>query len=317
VGVRGAVDSGGYSAPAAAKAHSEITSLLLRVQRAHLVDQPLACEDAQQLIAAAAVHPGDMSAIRSALPPAFAGNNDCRIRSVLALAQEMQGNWDAAAEQFRLSVECSRDEQNYFAYGIALLLLGNSNSAAKVFQQDLARSPHSELLAIGAGAALYEKGQTADAMDAFLRIAEANPSSTLPYTFLARILSLPGNATPAGVDRRLQRLTRIAAGNAQAHLAYASSLLPGSAAEPELRRALELDPQLAEAHRLLGSTLSEKGQYALAIVEYRKALDENPEWAELHYRLGQAYMRNGQKQLAEQELAQHRQSSDPSLNTCK
>jgi len=90
-----------------------------------------------------------------------------------------------------------------------------------------------------------------------------------------------------------------------------------SACKHSRTRALDLDPRLAEAQRLFGESFSEKAQYALAIVEYRKALDENPEWTELHYRLGHAYMRNGQKQLAEQEFAQHRQTSEPSFNICK
>ncbi|MGH8221134.1 MAG: tetratricopeptide repeat protein [Steroidobacteraceae bacterium] len=49
------------------------------------------------------------------------------------------------------------------------------------------------------------------------------------------------------------------------------------------RRALELDPSLAEAHVLLANTEQERWQWAEAEMEYRSALDLSPNDAEAHW----------------------------------
>ena len=291
VGVRGAVDSAGYSAPAAAKTRSEMADLLLRIQD-QAFHQPLSCEDAERILAA----------------PASTGDQ-CRLHILLGLAHEMKEDWQTAAEQFRLAAECAPDERTEFASGVASLLLGNPESASQIFERGLRRSPESELLVTGTAAALYDKGRTSEALATLLHRAEANPtSSSSPYLLLSKILSAPNYSRPADLESRLQKLVERAPSTAAVHLAYACSLLPGPAAVPELERALALNPQLAEAHRLLGSIWSGQGQYNAAIREYRHALDENPAWTELHYRLAQAYLHIGQKKLAGEELAAHQQA---------
>ena len=66
-----------------------------------------------------------------------------------------------------------------------------------------------------------------------------------------------------------------------------------------LKKAIALDPKLAEAHLQLGNLYSDQSKYAEAIPEYERALQLNPDLADAHYRLGQAYVHTGDKERAQ------------------
>jgi Tfp pilus assembly protein PilF len=58
------------------------------------------------------------------------------------------------------------------------------------------------------------------------------------------------------------------------------------AAKVELKRTIELDPKLAEAHYTLGVTDWQTGDFAAAENEMRAALALRPDYAEAYYMLG-------------------------------
>jgi tetratricopeptide (TPR) repeat protein len=333
VGVRGAIDSGGYSAPAATKTHSEMSELLIELElealKAIYPVSPPGCKTT--------VIPPPLTSIvtdlqtkkfseaHQLLTSALQNDNSYKIRDLLAFTEQLSGNFEAAAEQFRLAANVSSSARENFAWGANLLLLGNPDSALNAFDKGLTKHEDSSLSVIGKGMALTDKGQTTLALQIFLSAAERKPPSFYPYAFVAKILSLPGRAAQEGTESRLKKLIDLAPDNAEAYFAYACSLRKRAEAaqapqysqriEDLLKRVIALNPDLADAHSLLGTLLFEKGQYNLAAAEYRKALEENPGLPELHYRLAQTYMRNGQKSLAEQEFAAHkdalRTSNDP------
>ena len=69
-----------------------------------------------------------------------------------------------------------------------------------------------------------------------------------------------------------------------------------------LKKAVTLDPKLAEAHLQLGNLYSDQSQYAESIPEYGKALQNNPDLADARYRLGQAYVHTGEKAKAQEQF---------------
>src|SRR5262249_4978569 len=75
-------------------------------------------------------------------------------------------------------------------------------------------------------------------------------------------------------------------------------------AEVEFRKAVELDPNYAEAHHNLGLANAEQGRWDQAIAEYKKALSlpiySTPEVA--YYNLGRAYTQTGKPKEAEEAL---------------
>jgi tetratricopeptide (TPR) repeat protein len=72
--------------------------------------------------------------------------------------------------------------------------------------------------------------------------------------------------------------------------------------ETLLRRAVALDPKLTKGFLQLGILLSEQQRYADAIPELRRAIQLEPELATAHYRLAQAYQRTKQPELAAEEM---------------
>ena len=76
-----------------------------------------------------------------------------------------------------------------------------------------------------------------------------------------------------------------------------------SRARPAVDRALQLDPELPEAHAALGFLLERgEGRYLDARAEYRRALELNPGYAAAHAGLGQIALNLGELEEARREL---------------
>ncbi len=70
-------------------------------------------------------------------------------------------------------------------------------------------------------------------------------------------------------------------------------------AELSTRKAIELNPDLAQAHSNLGVLLNDLGKLQEAELSYRKALELNPDFAMAHYNLGNVLRDLGKLQEAE------------------
>jgi Flp pilus assembly protein TadD len=58
----------------------------------------------------------------------------------------------------------------------------------------------------------------------------------------------------------------------------------------QFQKALEINPNYADAHYDLGTVLLQKREVNEAIVQYQKVLEINPEYAEAHNNLGTAFL---------------------------
>jgi tetratricopeptide (TPR) repeat protein len=79
--------------------------------------------------------------------------------------------------------------------------------------------------------------------------------------------------------------------------------------ESHLQKAVELDPNLGLAYLQLGIFYAEKKDFSSATAAYRKAIEVSPELEEAHYRLSQAYLQIGEKDKAQQEIRLYDQLS--------
>jgi tetratricopeptide (TPR) repeat protein len=73
--------------------------------------------------------------------------------------------------------------------------------------------------------------------------------------------------------------------------------------ESLLKKSVTLDDKLAEAHVQLGNLYADRHAYDKSMPEYVRALELNPNLPDAHYRLGQDYVHTGQKEQAQTEFA--------------
>jgi tetratricopeptide (TPR) repeat protein len=80
------------------------------------------------------------------------------------------------------------------------------------------------------------------------------------------------------------------------------SSLDLQAVESLLRKSIALNGALPEAHVQLGNLYADQHQYEKSIPEYERALELNPNLSDAHYRLGTDYVHVGKKELAQKEF---------------
>jgi eukaryotic-like serine/threonine-protein kinase len=105
----------------------------------------------------------------------------------------------------------------------------------------------------------------------------------------------------AGAERQLRRAVTLNDNHAEAHWGF-GSVLPtvGLLAEAieEMRKALVLDPLYAVYSRWLGRFLLFSGDYAGAIAQARKTIDLNADYAYSYLDIGSAYLELGEAEKA-------------------
>jgi len=74
------------------------------------------------------------------------------------------------------------------------------------------------------------------------------------------------------------------------------------AVELLLQGSIALDEKLPDAHVQLGNLYADQHEYAKSIPEYLRALELNPNLSDAHYRLGTDYVHVGQKDQAQKEF---------------
>jgi len=62
----------------------------------------------------------------------------------------------------------------------------------------------------------------------------------------------------------------------------------------QYQKAIQIDPNFAQAHYNLGNVYKNQGQLEQAIVEYQKVIQIDPNLAYAHYDLGVVYVKQGQ-----------------------
>jgi len=233
------------------------------------------------------------------------------LHNLLGQIEEKDGQFVAAENQFESAARMEPSESNLFDWASELLLHRTLDPAVKVFEQATARYPDSSRMMVGLGMAYYARGNYDDAVKAFLKGADLNPSDARCYKFLARAYDSSPNQA-ADVIERFKRFADLQPHNGQAIYYYAMSLWKGKRAkdpdldlkqiESLLRKAIAETPTLPEAHLQLGNLNADQGKFAEAIPEYQRALELDADLADAHYRLGQAFVRSGQKDRAQGEF---------------
>ena len=224
------------------------------------------------------------------------------------------GNTDAALAAADKAAQ--RDPQVAFEFAQLFLHRGDFTPAADVVQSGLATHPNDTQLVLALGVARYGQRRFEDAVVAFLKVIQINPTIEQPYVFLGRMLDQAGSHLDEITDD-YQKWAEREPQNAKAQLLLAKALLAADAddarAEGLLRKAIALDTNDWEAHYELGVWLERKHLYPDAAEELKRSIELNGTEPMPHYHLARVYDRLGKPELAQAQREAHQRLTNPSV----
>jgi Tfp pilus assembly protein PilF len=233
------------------------------------------------------------------------------LHSVLAEVYEKQNKFLLAAKEYQRAAQMDPTEGSVFDWGAELLRHKNLQEAAQVFESGVNLYPQSWSLNTGLGLARHMLGNDQDAVNPLVHTVDLNTADPRSYFFLATLGRIPADQSTL-VTARFERYARENPKLAQAQLYYATNLWQRDEASNEttnaekiewlLKKAIALDPRLAQAHMQLGVLYSRRGDYPRAAAEFEREIKLDPALAAAHYRFAQALSRMGQKKQSAQEL---------------
>ena len=239
-------------------------------------------------------------------------NNHAR----LAEAAESEGRPLDAVREYQRAAELRPNESHLFAWGADLLLHSAFEPAIEVFTKGHKLYPDSVRMLLGLSVAAYDQGAMEQGKKLLLEACDLNPADPTPYLFLGTILQTE-KIEPPGWAQRFKRFAELHPENALAHYYYAVALFKYETApkssttiESELKRAVEIDPQLGDAYTQLGILCVQREDYSGAISFFQKAIQTTPLADEAHYRLAQVYRQRGETEKASKEIELFKQISE-------
>jgi tetratricopeptide (TPR) repeat protein len=237
--------------------------------------------------------------------------DNAELHSLLAEVYEKQSRFLPAAKEYQRAAQMEPTESSIFDWGAELLRHKNLQEAAQVFESGVTLYPQSWRLSTGLGLARHMLGNDQGAVAPLIHavdIAAADPRS---YYFLSMLGRVPA-IQAVQVTSRFERYAADNPKSAQAQLYYAinlwqadetsSEVKHGDKVEALLKRAVALDPSLAQAYMQLGILYARREDNPRAAAEFVRAIKLDPHLAVAHYRLAQTLNRLGQRKQAAQEM---------------
>jgi tetratricopeptide (TPR) repeat protein len=191
-------------------------------------------------------------------------------------------------------------ESNYTDLGNLLLSTQNFKEAAVVLEHARTRFPQSAQAALSLGVAYYGQRRFDDAIAAFLDAAKLDPDAEQPVAFLDRMLDTAGS-------RESEMAEAFSAYAKRQPKNFLGHYLVGKVtkSEPELRRAIALNPKCSDCYVELGGVQESQRAFDEAAKSYTAAARLSPRDPVPHYRLSRVYARLGDAEKASAERALH------------
>lgn len=274
---------------------------------------------ASREIAIAWLQYGDFEDARVKLTSLVERHSEPETHQLLARADEGSGMFLQAAQEYRFANDEQHSEESFFGVGYELILAGSLSDGVAAFQAGVREYPRSIPLRVGAGAALFLLGKTSEGLNTLLDASDIDPNDPRPYSILAGTVAASTEVSHR-VSDTFRRFVDRNPGNAEANYDYALVLLrtptpaPPDRIEALLKRAIQLDPNLARAHLQLGELYAGRGDYQDAATEIEAAIRIDYSLAQAHYRLAKAYQHTGRSQQAARELEIFRLSREDPAN---
>jgi len=238
---------------------------------------------------------------------------NARIYAALAEVYEADGHYENAIPAMRLAVQ--RDPQNeiyHFRYGLLLTDSHAPGAGIVRLQEALKQFPSSARLWLALGIAQLTYGQNAEAENSFKQSLGLDAKLVPALAYLGMTYSERG-AYEKAIDFYQQAIV-LNGQLASLHYLVAETILKNEAAdttraEKYLRRATELDPNLAPAYLTWGRLYVRTNRYDEAAPLLERAVSLQPELLEAHYQLSRVLVKLKRTDQADRELAIFKQLS--------
>lgn len=185
------------------------------------------------------------------------------ISYLLGLAYHQQRDYVHAVEHLSATIKAMPETDGDYRKAIQLLgishyLLGHHKEAIPYLEKTSRLTPDSDEITYALGVCYIQTHNPDKSREAFARMFKVQESSAAAYLINAQML----------VRQQFEEL-----------------------AEPELKKALELDPKLPQVNFLLGEMAIYHAQIDRGIALLQKEIEINPAFALAYYWLGEAYSR--------------------------
>ena len=240
----------------------------------------------------------------------LARGDSAAVRNLLGQAYRQKGDPARAVEELQKAIRLDPGKPAYY-FELAQLFIDHRTPqpAVLALEEGLRRAPRQPELLRLLGVAYLGTGDTAKALDAFLRLIELQPDSEVGYASLETLVADAGSRLP-DIAERLRGFCERNPANPIGYFLRARALqVEPSDKAVEIRVLLEksiaVEPAFWPAHFELHKLLLESGDTAAAARALEKTTALNPDYAAAHYSLAQLYARLGDRERARREREIH------------
>ena len=238
---------------------------------------------------------------------------------LLALAGALKSFWarfpaPAGNDETRGIQIAPGNASAWFQSGAADFALGRTAAAIGKMEKAASLDPDLSGARTGLADLLSRTGKNDRAEDELRKALRMDPYDATAYDSIGRVLAGKGQAGESLLD--FGKSTRQRPGYAPQLYDYAlelSNVNRFDNAQAAVEAALRADPEMAEAHELLGSLFAGKQQLAEAGHEYAEAVRLKPDFARAHLDLARVLAAQGDMPGAVKQLQAAAGGSDPQV----
>lgn len=197
----------------------------------------------------------------------------------LGKSQSEIGNTEAALAEFRKTLELNPEFIGaHFRLGILYARSGRMAEAETEFRGELEQNPEDPSVLYNLGISLYEQKKFDDAITWLEKAAESDPENGRVYWMLAKIYEGRGDGPKANAQYEKFALANPEKAPAAFYNIGQDAFKKRNRKEAAIafRKALELNPEYADAHLQLGYCLVGMAEFDNAVKHLRKFLELEP-----------------------------------------
>jgi tetratricopeptide (TPR) repeat protein len=243
-----------------------------------------------------ALQSGRYEEAKAELTAALAGEDDLGARFKLGVTlRRMRAYGEAAAELDKVASLDKDFPGLALEQGLLFEETGKSDKALEMFAAALEKAPNDLDLKLRVGSAQVSAGKAKQAEPILREVLRQRSGSAEANHFLGRALLMKGTAD-AEAMRFLERAVEIDPNRAEYHLYVgwaANESGQHARAADALKKALDLDRELADAYWQRGVLLQKQGAIVDAIADLQTALQKRPSRFEAHATLAACFQDQG------------------------